>query len=210
MFDEAKLVRELRSLPILHATAFAASCCERTIPNYFAFYEMEKWGNPTLLRQALDIVWAHLSGATRPVHEIQNLLQSFKLLIPDTEDFSSLFTSQAGDAVASIAYTMESLINEDINLLAVVGRLSFDSVYAYLWTVNDPDTEPHIVEASFEEQIIRLPLIVLEVEKQHQDLALLMSLEKLTIETLEFLQRSSAKLGIRPFERGLVRVDKTQ
>lgn len=51
------LEKELEGLPPLHRVAFAASCCERLLPNYNAFYFLENWGDPSVLRTALNEVW---------------------------------------------------------------------------------------------------------------------------------------------------------
>jgi uncharacterized protein len=41
---------------------FAASCCERLMPCYETFVAMEKWGDPKVLRIALEEVWKFLQG----------------------------------------------------------------------------------------------------------------------------------------------------
>ncbi len=61
-FDEQQLTRDLVALPASHRVAFAASCCERLVPNYQAFALMEDWGNPRLLRRALDAAWKTAEG----------------------------------------------------------------------------------------------------------------------------------------------------
>jgi hypothetical protein len=43
-FDEDKLCLQLGVLSERHRIAFAASCCERMLPNYDAFAAMERWG----------------------------------------------------------------------------------------------------------------------------------------------------------------------
>ena len=56
------LEKELERLPPLYRIAFAASCCERLLPNYNAFSCMENLGDPSVLRNALNEVWQILQG----------------------------------------------------------------------------------------------------------------------------------------------------
>ena len=56
-FDLDTLEKELKKLPHLHRVAFATSICERMLPIYNAFCRMENWGDPSVLRKALDEIW---------------------------------------------------------------------------------------------------------------------------------------------------------
>ena len=51
------LEEELKQLPYFHRVAFAASICERMLPMYNKFSQMENWGQPSLLREVLDEIW---------------------------------------------------------------------------------------------------------------------------------------------------------
>jgi uncharacterized protein YjaG (DUF416 family) len=204
-FNEDKLREELSILPVNHRIAFAASCCERLMPNYMAFYCMEKWGDPAVLRRALNEVWDFLTGTPLPVEKIKELTQECIAQAPDTEDFTSLFTSAAGDASAAIAYALESCIDGNEECIALIGRLPTETLYQYLSTVNDPLVGSHIADPAFEEWIAKAPLIIVELEKQQQDLAILKSHTILEPDFLNQLRQSSAAAGLQPFGRGLLR-----
>lgn len=206
-FDEEELAGRLGELPASHRAAFAASCCERLLPNYAAFSRMEGWGRPEVLREALDEVWAVLGG--RPVREerVRSLARACAELAPDTEDFQSLFVSAAGDAAAAVSYTLECCVDGDAARAALVGRLPVDTLYQYLVRVNDPLTGVHGADEEFEEQMLNAPLMSAELAKQERDLRLLRARDSLTPELLEELRNSSGEVGIRPFERGLVKGD---
>lgn len=206
-FDEEELAGRLGELPASHRAAFAASCCERLLPNYAAFSRAEGWGRPEVLREALDEVWAALGG--RPLREerISSLARACAELAPDTEDFQSLFVSAAGDAAAAVSYTLECCIDGDAGRAAMVGRLPVDTLYQYLVRVNDPLTGVHGSDEEFEKQMLNAPLMSAELAKQERDLRLLRARDSLTPEVLEELRTSSVEVGIRPFERGLVKGD---
>lgn len=207
MQDQDELINDLNLLPAQHRVAFAASCCERLLPNYSAFSRMEKWGDPELLRRALDLVWSALQGSSISEVTIRGLIRDCERAAPDTEDFSSLFASAAGDAVSALCYTLKSYLDGDISHVSVVARLPFETLYQYLGRVNDPEVEAHIADPDFEEQMLGFPLMIAERKKQQQDLRMLRSHPKLTPELLQELRHSSTRSGLRPAERGLLPPD---
>lgn len=205
VFDEERLTGQLKALPPGHRTAFAASCCERMLPNYAAFSRMEGWGRPETLRGALDEVWALLSGRPAEEGHVRSLFETCVELAPDTEDFQSLFVSAAGDAAAAVAYTLECCLDGDAGRASMVGRLSTETLYQYLSSVNDPLTGVHAADAGFEEQVLKAPLMLAELDRQERDVRLLQTRDTLTPAVLKELREASAYAGIRPFERGLVK-----
>jgi len=205
VFKEERLAGRLGALPPGHRTAFAASCCERLLPNYAAFSLAEGWGRPETLRGALDEVWSILGGRPAREEAIRSLVERCVEVAPDTEDFQSLFVSAAGDAAAAVAYTLESCLDGDAGKAAMVGRLSIETLYQYLMRVNDPLTGVHAVDTDFEGQMLKAPLMLAELDKQDHDLRLLQTHDTLTPALLKELRDSSMSAGIRPFERGLVK-----
>src|SRR5262245_44659155 len=89
------LVTELRSLPHRHQLAFAASCCERSFPNYVIFNRNEGWGDPRPLRSALDSVWSFIAGGSLSADQCALHKQSCEAVIPDLENFSSMEATAA-------------------------------------------------------------------------------------------------------------------
>lgn len=204
MIDEDQLEEELQSLPRECRIAFAASCCERLLPNYQAFSVMEGWGDYALLRGALDEVWSWLAGELPPKSHVRRLARLCEELAPDTEEFTSLFVSAAGDAAAAVSYTLECCLDGDAVHAATVGGLAAESVRTYLLSVNDPSAGSHTPDPSCEEEVERAPLMRAEVQKQRADLDTLKPLRALDPDLLRGLRESAARFGIRPLERGLV------
>lgn len=226
VFDEGKLTQALRELPVKHRVAFAASCCERLFPNYQAFTVMENWGNPKVLRQALDEVWQFLKEDALSKEHIHGLIQACEAVIPDTEDFITIFTGAAGDAAAAILYTLESCLDGSPERLALVGRVAISTLDDYLYTVNDlafgwdllapnewgqltPSMRIELVkhyQQELDKWIQQAPLMRAELAKQQQDLEALKAHTVLDPDFLEQMRHSSSKMGIQPFARGFVKV----
>lgn len=205
MFDEKRLKKRLAALPAPHRVAFAAACCERMLPNYEAFVALERWGDPSVARGALDRVWQSLEGHPLGRAEVAELYEACVGVVPDTEDFTSLFVGAGGNAVASVAYTLQCTLDGDPTQATLPGRLAVESLEAYLARVNDPETGAHAADPSFFEQLWRYPLMTAELDKQERDLETLSRAAELTPALLEELRQSSRRAGIRPFERGLVK-----
>lgn len=206
MFDETKLAQALSALPGRHQIAFAAACCERLIPNYHAFALMEDWGDPALLRQALDEIWSDLEGETFPKSSFRVLIAACKAVTPDTEDFTSFLTGAALNAAAAIIYTLESCLDGDAELVAMVGRVAVNTIDEYLSLVNDPIVGSHAAEATFDTWLQQAPLMIAELEKQQQDLVALQSHATLDLHFLMELRQSSRVAGLQPFARGLIKM----
>jgi uncharacterized protein len=196
----------LRVLPLVKQIAFGASCCERLLPNYLAFSLMEGWGDFRSLRNLLDLVWTAVIDESKWTEITQISLKDTKDLAPHCDDFSTLFTPLAGDAVASIVYTIGAYLNpnESIEKLRLVLQVTENSLYQFLAAVNDPELDVHGGDASFEESIFHYPLMLAELEKQRQDIAYLLD-NQLNEAAVFHLKTSSSISGIQPLKRGLVK-----
>lgn len=206
VFDDSRVIHSLSSLPDTHRVGFAASCCERLLPNFEAFSKMENWGDPSVLRRALDIVWTVVTGVSLDPKELAELVAEIEPLIPDTEDFASIFTSAAQDAAASLTYTLECCRSGEVQLAALPARLAIGTLDIYLNIVNDVKVDvPHVADAVFEEWLSQSPLIKEEFAKQEKDLELLHSVVEIDTVVLVKLRDLSKTIGIQPFKRGLVK-----
>jgi hypothetical protein len=199
-FDLNNLVKELDRLPKMHRVAFAASCCERLLPNYYAFSIMDQWGDFDLLRKALDEVWRWLKGDPLSLEHAVNLADKCYAVAPDTEDFSSLFTSSALDAANAIVETLWCCVDGDARRAAEVGSYAVDTIDMYIQVRDSLDP----ADPMFEEKIQADPLMLEELEKQAADLKALGAINSLTSDFLDSLRHSSESVGLQPMLRGPV------
>jgi uncharacterized protein len=203
MFDENKIKSDLIDLSVKKNLVFAASCCERLIPFYFAFSKVENWGNPALLESALDKIWEIAKTEQFSNKEIANLSQYCASSAPDSEDFTSPYTSQAQDACAAICYTLDFCYTKDISFLGYTARVSFEAVESYLNIANDPILEVHAADSQFDEWIQTAPLLLAEIKYQQEDLKLL-SENEIDNTLIEKIRYRSSKSGVQPEKRGLL------
>ncbi len=204
LFEERILASALKPLPPAFRAAFAASCCERMVPNYEAFTAMEGWGKPALLRSAMDDIWTTLAGFTSARLKEPVSIAELQAIMPDTEDFTSLFTPSAQNAVSAIALIIGSWATDEVEDFVTVARLSLDTVDIYVRKVDDPVLGTHPGNPAFDRWVDQHPLMQAERDKQSEDLKSLSALSILTPAFLSELRVSNETRGLQPFRRGMV------
>ncbi|MDX2043932.1 MAG: DUF416 family protein [Acidobacteriota bacterium] len=200
-FDLEELTQELQMLPKTHRIAFAASCCERLLPNYQAFTLIEQWGNWRVLRESLDNVWEWLKGEVLSNEQLLSLSEQCEAIAPDTEDFSSLFTSSALDAANAVALTLQSCIKGDAAKCGEVASLARETIDMYIQMRDNLDYS----DLDFEIKILNDSLMQEEMRKQAEDINSLKKAATLTEDFLINLKKSSETLGIQPILRGIIK-----
>ncbi len=225
-FDEQHLVTELANLGIRHRVAFAASVCDRLLPNYEAFALMEHINPAGQFLPLLEEVWAYLGGANLPLDRINALIQYCKSALPDTETYSSLFANPAFNTVCALIYTLESCVDGSPHRIGLTARLACDTVDLYVQRVDHPNpsrTYPqeqlaglHRMshdamidwlrrqEQEFDNWVLSHPLMIAELTKQQQDLLALAAQPSLTSMFLTTLRESAHYCGLQPKKRGIV------
>lgn len=161
-FDPVSLEQKLDRLPRSHRTAFAATCCERLLPNYSAFAREVDWDEPETLRGALDYIWNALVGARVDPREIDRLIERCETVIPDTEDFETSSVSAALDAGTAIVGTLRSLLDDDTKHIVEVASYCRDTVHMYIQDRDDLDDR----DPSFDEKIAQDPSMKRELGRQ--------------------------------------------
>lgn len=166
---------------------------------------MEGWGNPALLRHALNKVWEFLAGGLLEEEHIRELVKSIEAVTPDSEDFMTLFTGPAQNAAAAVIYTLECCLDGNPERAAMVGRVATDTIDSYLYGVSDPDTGYHTSDPQFDAWVEKSPLMSAELQKQRLDIHFLKSSPILDKEALHRLRHSSSTSGLQPVARGIVK-----
>lgn len=166
-FNEKRLLRELSNMERHQQLAFGAGCCERMLPNYESFVEDANWGDVAVLRRALDLVWQACEGTELGKVELRQTLAQCERYAPDSEDFTSVYTSLAQDAVFSICALIDFLLDGDLSSVVSVPRFSTDSVDLFVQEQERMDpTDP-----SREQKILEHPLMQQELLREQRDLA---------------------------------------
>ena len=186
-FDETSLKVKLKELSREQKILFMLSCCERLYPNYLAFNKKHEWGNPFVLRNTLDFAWTVLErGIGEDKEELKKLLKQCDEITPDTEDFDSIFVSQALDSTVAVASLLEYIISDSNDKIIEVASLARDTVDMYVQELEDmAPNDPNL-----EKMILEHPLMQQELKRQRQDIELLKDLEVSDVSIYEEVKKN--------------------
>lgn len=198
--DFNTLEKELEELPPFHRIAFAASCCERLLPNYCAFAREEGWGKFTVLRTGVDEVWQILGGKPVNVTEIRQLIENCIEVVPDADDVSesSYYIPEAQEAASAIGITLELCLDPAPKNAIWVAQAVKETLFTFVdWIEEskDPTGWREKRYAEMTKEIANHPFSVREIAKQREDLQRLKEVETLDREFLEWLRTSSYNNG---------------
>lgn len=188
------LKAQLAKMSPFHRVAFAASCCERLLPNYYVFAREEGQGNPLILRDALDEVWQILQGKAFERETIELLIRNCQAAIVPSEDvFESRYCAESQLAVVAILNTLKACLNEEnIEAITKVIKVVGDTLFGFL-DIEKEITEPDWLQKTGEVQIEEIsnhPFTLREIAKQNEDLQRLKEVETLDRDFLEWLRTS--------------------
>ncbi|MGB3403987.1 MAG: DUF416 family protein [Microcoleaceae cyanobacterium] len=198
-YDLDLLEEELKQLPHFHSVAFAASICERMLPMYNKFSQMENWGKPSLLRKSLNEIWLILHGKyidSSKLYQLIKYLDSENVYPDDQTEyfchFDYLFEAQF--TVSALYSTLTALLTLDLKyIIGVVKNARFETIERFITERNN------LIEADNsqdeKELIANHPLAKQELAKQNEDLQRLKEAETLYPELLEWLRNSSHNNG---------------
>lgn len=174
-FDGERMRSAVRNLTREGRLAFALSCAERLFPNYAAFSAEVGWGDPSMVRRALDLGWLHLAKANAEVAaEGVRLRSLIDEVTPDTEDFDVPSVSAALDAAAAAHVVLCLLESDLVELVVRVASLCRDTVDIYVGELaSEAEGQFAHLDPGHEQQILKHPFMQAELRRQREDLDLL-------------------------------------
>lgn len=144
--------------------AFMVICCERMVPNFYAFNQQSGFGSPEVLRNALSSAWEWIERDE--VFDLGSLRENVEQQAPDTETYSSSFTSAALDAANSVATVLDAIERFNPSHVRAVIELARDTVDMWVQEKEDMDAN----DPQLEEKILLHPLMQKEMDEMEQSL----------------------------------------
>lgn len=197
LFDFSFLETELEFIPSFHTLAFAASICERLLPNYNAFSKSENFGNFYVLRQALDEIWQFLQNNSVDRTRVPQLIYDCDsdLIIPHADDFGVGYALEAQEAAFALCNTLEACLNPTPKAILKVAEHATNTIDAF---INFDETFSLLQSqdmTKYKQVVANHSLAVQEMAKQQEDLQRLKEVNKLDEEILNWLRTSSYNGG---------------
>ncbi|MGB3510995.1 MAG: DUF416 family protein [Microcoleaceae cyanobacterium] len=195
-YDLDFLKEELEQLPHLHRVAFAACICERMLPMYNKFSQIENWGQPSVLRETLDEVWLILQGKPIDSSKINRLMKYYDRedVFPNIEDYEFCnleYLYEAHFTASALCCILDGLLKQNLEyIMAVVKEARFYTIEGF---ISERDNLIEVGNLKYEMELIANdPLAKQELTKEMEDLQKLKNTDKLEPELLEWLRTTSS------------------
>ena len=101
------------------------SVSKKLFPDYLEFYNLNGWGNPNTLLEAINLISEFILEETN-IEEGKRMIQIVADITPDTEDFEN--ASYALNACVSISEALDFLIDGDIEHIINVTSCLTDTI----------------------------------------------------------------------------------
>jgi uncharacterized protein len=195
-FDIDFLEQELKQLPHFHRLAFAASICERMLPHYNTFSQMEDWGNPSVPRKALDAIWQALKTKSADEAQIIQLAEDCDHpdVCPDSDDFyDCYYIMEAQEALLAIRSCSQAYLNPTSieSIIQVVIGARFNTIELFI-RARDKSFNAKQCRDEKREAISNHSLANREMLKEYEDLKLLKNVKYLDYNFIESLRTSNS------------------
>jgi hypothetical protein len=211
MFDystaKEEILQIVNKLDVVNCTAFAATCCERMVPNYHAFCIVHGWGDPLPLDKALEFIWISLKTGVSQSNEVNLLLDGMGEITPDLDSFRSIYVWRALDAINAISDLLKYHLSQEKEYVVNVVDLAINTIYLYVQDVAFPmDSWAYPFHKTTElfEWASTSPIFINELVEQKRTLDTLLDCLTPSTDIFDNLRKAAQKSGINPIQRGLV------
>ena len=182
---------QLKNLDFTKQRTFAYLTCERLYPNYAYFAKKYEFGNPKVLREAIQYLYGNLLDKIIDKIKLVSLSKSVEENIPQPADYDTILASSALDACTAIIESLSFWVDGQASSLENISTMATDTVAMYIHDTNnlDPNTDPN-----FQQKINSNPLKIKEIAIQKGIISYLSKidiLQPLDIDTLVHLQENN-------------------
>lgn len=154
---------QIRALPHKPSLAISALLLERMYPSYALFSELCDFGDKTVVRNQLALVWEAVSAPKLKINlEVQS--EKLELVTPDVADFDNFGVFPALDFCMALNVALQQIAGEVSDAAVTIAKLSQGSVEAYIQASEGDELQGA--------ELRKHPLMQFEIESQLEALAL--------------------------------------
>ncbi len=107
---------DLNSLTHWQQLSFCAAICERSMPNFQLFCELEETPEQSKQsRKILNKVWEYLRGQLSSMKNIEKQLEVLNELVPDPTQYESYGAYPAMDCMVTLQSCIQGILDDSIN-----------------------------------------------------------------------------------------------
>jgi len=160
-------------LPFSHLSqwqqiAFSAALLERMIPNYKMFAEHAEFGEFSVLRNQLALIWQWLDKNNRCKINYDAQINKLEPQIPDPQAFDFFGVFPAIDATMATMSLLQAMQDKDVQGAEIVSRLSENSVNYYVELIIADQQEQNDDSEITDKEIENHPLMEWEFDTQNE------------------------------------------
>lgn len=188
-------INQLQKLEFTKQLVFAYLTCERLYPNYVYFFDNFHFGNPGVLREAIDFLYISIFETHPDKSKIDSLIKKIDKITPDTEDFSTIYVSSALDACGAIYESLNFLIDKEFSKIKSISTFAIDTGDMYIRTIENIE----LSDKNFRQKVADHPLMRKEIRTQQGIITFLTKSKGIDaddIKTLLHLQENNGKSNI--------------
>lgn len=132
--------KRLENLESWQHLTFMAALCERMVPNFKLFCQMNELESESKNYQnILNLVWEYLTVKEARIN-FENQLEKLESIIPDVNDYDNFGVVPALDACEALAEILHAIIaGETLERAVKISQISLSTVTALLETENGRD-----------------------------------------------------------------------
>lgn len=156
-------LNKLKDLNFKKQAAFAYLICERLYPNYVYFSDNYNFGNPKVLREAIDYLYLNLFESNLDKNKINSLIKKVNKNTPEPGEFDTGLASSALDACTSIYESLNFLIDKKFSRIKDTSTFATDTVHMYIQDIDKLDFNQ---DKNFQQKIKNHPLMKKEIAMQ--------------------------------------------
>ena len=184
-------VEQLNKLDFSKQLVFAYLACERLYPNYCYFSKNYEFGNPKVLRKAIDYISDNIFNYSPDTNTINLFIQQLDANIPEPADYDTILASSALDSCTSIIEALNYLLDKQTSRLNNISTMATDTADMYIQQKEDLDYNN---DKDFQKKIDSHPIMQKEVLIQKGIISYLLkinNLQPVDIDTLIQLQENN-------------------
>jgi len=160
-------------LPFSHLSqwqqiAFSAALLERMIPNYKMFAEHAEFGEFSVLRNQLALIWQWLDKNNRCKINYDAQINKLEPQIPDPQAFDFFGVFPAIDATMATMSLLQAMQDKEVQGAEIVSRLSESSVNYYVELIIADQREQSDDSEITDKEIEKHPLMEWEFDTQNE------------------------------------------
>jgi len=177
---------KLLALDLPKQLVFAHLTCERLYLNYVYFSKKVNFGDPDILREAIDYLYLNIFEQSVDTEKIDYYIQSMHKNSPEPALFENVLASSALDACGVIYESLNFLLDRQPSRLHAISTMATDTVDMYIQDIERLDFN---TDKLFQQKIDQHPLMKKERAVQAGIIKFLIDSSTLDHEDIRILYR---------------------